>query len=534
VGAPLDSRPLTRFAALAALAVAASGAGAASLPALPLYGGDVRALEFDPRHADRVFAGTAAGQLYRSDDGGHSWREAGVTVPFPNWVVGALHFDRNRPARLWAGVRGLWGGGGVAFSDDLGATWTWSTGAGFAGRPVHQIVTVPGVAGRLYAAARDGVWRSDDDGAAWRQLSQDVVGLTQVASLAIDPRDPKRLLAGTWRRAFRSDDGGASWRGVFDGMVLDTEVFQLLAPAATGDVVWAATCGWIYRGEGFGERWQRVQSGLAERRTRALLRVSADRLVAGTVAGAFVSDDGGASFRRADDPGLSIVALAHHPTRPEQVLAATDGAGVWRSDDGGASFAPSSHGLAALRVTAVAGGDEALYVAVPWAGPLSGVYRAIEGGARFERLEPPLAAPVALAIADGELFALADGRLLARAADGWRAIAGDGAAEAADLRPTPDGFALDLGGRRFVWRRGRLEPAAETSESGASAPWRRGSGALPPGSVLAEIRLGGRLLFATAGFGLRWAEPAPAGAASVGFEAGENAQVGGEPLGRDR
>jgi hypothetical protein len=56
---------------------------------------------------------------------------------------------------------------------------------------------------------------------------------------------------------------------------------------------------------------------------------------------------------------------------------------------------------------------------------------------------------------------------------------------------------------------------------------------LPPGSVLAESRLGGRRLLATAGFGLRWAEPVAA-VTSVGVETGQDAQVGGEAFGRDR
>lgn len=512
-----------------ALVWIASTASAANVPALPLYGGDVRALRFDPGDPERVFAGTAAGQLYRSDDGGATWREAGATVPFPNWVVGSLHFDRHRRGRLWAGLRGLWGGGGVAFSDDAGAHWTWRTADGLAAEPVHEIVSAPGAPDRLYVAARGGVWRSDDAGASWRKVSAGVPGLTQVASLAVDAGAPERLLAGTWRRAFRSDDGGASWRGVFAGMVLDTEVFQLLASPHAGDGVWAATCGWVYRGEAFGASWRRVQAGFAERRTRAIEMLSPTRVVAGTVAGAYLSDDGGESFRRAREPGLSIVALAHHPARPERVLAATDGAGVWRSLDGGESYAPASHGLAALRVPAAIGSAGALYVAVPWAGPLSGVYRSLDGGARFERLDPALDEPLALALADGQLFVLADGELLVRNGERWLRLAGGDDGRAEGLRPTADGFELTVGGRRLRWRDGGLVATAAGEAPPAPAALRAAGAALPAGSVLAVTELDGRVLLATAGFGLRWAEPA-----SVALEAGQDPQIGGEPLGGDR
>jgi ligand-binding sensor domain-containing protein len=522
---------------LFAAAVGASAGAARALPALPLYGGDVRALVFDPREPARAFAGTAAGQVYRSDDAGSTWREAGGTVPFPNWVVGALLFDPQREGRLWAGLRGLWSGGGVAYSDDFGVTWVWRAADGLSTEPVYALTAAPQVADRLYAATRGGVWRSDDAGAAWRKVSTGVAGLDQVGSLAVDPRRPERLVAGTWRRAFRSDDGGETWRSAFDGMVLDTEVFQLVVDRFVADGLWAATCGWIYRGDAFGERWTRVQTGFGERRTRALARLSAERVVVGTVAGAYYSDDGGASFTRAADPGLSIVALAHHPQRPELVLAATDGAGIWRSVDGGLSYEPASRGLAALRVAALVAHDGSLYAAVPWAGALAGVYRSRDGGGRFERLEPPLAAPVGVAVAEGRLFAASAEALYAREGDGWRLVAGGGGERIGGLRSVPGGFAVEVDGRARRWRDGRLvaSDAATPDAAAASASEPRPPATalawLPAGAVRAAAPLAGRWVLATSGFGLRWAD-APAG--SVALEAGEDPQVGGEALGGDR
>ncbi|HUP42792.1 MAG TPA: hypothetical protein VM599_06230, partial [Thermoanaerobaculia bacterium] len=105
----------------------AARADAAEAPAswrpAPLWGADVRSLAVHPEHPDTVLAGTSSGQVYLSTDGGEQWRSAGDYLPFPGWIVSALAFDPNRPGRLWAGLRGMWGDGLVSVSDDLGGTW---------------------------------------------------------------------------------------------------------------------------------------------------------------------------------------------------------------------------------------------------------------------------------------------------------------------------------------------------------------------------------------------------------------------------
>src|SRR3954469_6758967 len=63
----------------------------------PIYGGDVRSLVVTPGNPDVLLAGTSAGQVYRSQNGGRSWQDAGVPLPFPGWVVSRLVFDPNRP-----------------------------------------------------------------------------------------------------------------------------------------------------------------------------------------------------------------------------------------------------------------------------------------------------------------------------------------------------------------------------------------------------------------------------------------------------
>ncbi|GMU64226.1 MAG: hypothetical protein AMXMBFR36_05000 [Acidobacteriota bacterium] len=483
IGFDLSVRARWHAAVLAILLSGVSGdpSNAASQAAVelapaPLYGADVRSLVFDPREPERAFAGTSGGHVYRSDDGGESWYEAaGERAPFPGWVVGTLRFDPNRPERLWAGMWGIWGGGLVAFSDDLGASWTLRSEGLPPGDQVYALAHVPGLAGRLFAATRTGVWRSDDDGMAWIKASASEPRLIHVSSLLVDAGDPRRILAGTWRRAFRSDDGGATWREVPDGMVLDSEVFTLNPVPGRPGELWASTCGWIYRGEEFGKRWTRVTEGFRERRTPSFLVVSPERLLAGTVGGLHVSTDGGRSFRRSSDGRLPILALAHHPARPGRVLVGTEGAGVWLSTDGGETLSPRLVATANVRVPALAATAGIVFAAVAHAGPLSGVYRSPDRGLSFDATPADLPTVLDLLVDGEQLWAATERGLFERAGAEWRRVG-----ELADQRVEQ---LLAAGGRRIartaeaLWERGadgrfhRLETGARGAPLAAAFAW---------------------------------------------------------------
>lgn len=403
------------------LACGAAAVSAATIPAakldlhpVPLYGADIRSLVFDPANPDRAFAGTSAGHVYVSDDGGASFRNAGAELPFPNWVVGTLLFDDNRPGRLWAGLWGIWGGGRVAFSDDAGATWTIRRGSATGEAQVYALATVPGTPDRLFAGTRAGVELSDDAGVSFRPVGRELPGLIHVSSLHVDRQRPQVVVAGTWRQAYRSEDGGRTWGGVFDGMILDTEVFSLHASAERPGELWASTCGWVYRGDGLGDKWTRFQTGLAERRTPSFAVLPGERLLAGTVAGAFLSTDRGASFRRTTPESLAVLAIAYHPARPDRILIGTEGAGIWSSTDAGESFRARPVAMRNLRVPALDQDGAHLFAAVAHAGPASGIYRSPDGGSSFEPLPSELPTVLAMVTAGERLFVATERGLFER------------------------------------------------------------------------------------------------------------------------
>lgn len=429
---------------------------------LPLYGADVRTFAVDPEDPDLIYLGTSGGQIYRSDDGGRAWEDAGAALPFPGWVVSALHFDPNRPQRLWMAGWGVFGGGIVAWTEDGGRVWTVRRD-GLERQQVYSLALVPDEEGKLYVGTRDGVHGTVDDGESWDKLTHSQPQMQKVTSLTVDPVNRQRVLAGTWRQAYRTDDGGATWQRVPEGMVEDTEVFTMIPVPGRPGELWASTCGWIYHGEGFGERWSRHKAWEYERRrTPAFAVLSAEHLFAGTVQGLEVSTDGGATWRKEGPQGMAIITIAYDPRRPDRVLIGTEGDGVWRSDDGGQHFAPSGRGLTNLRVHDIVRVSQDLLLSVRDAGPRSGIYRSTDGGRNFTREGQSLPPVLDLAIAGVRVYAATVRGLYERPSGDWRQVSELGETRVERVEAGVDGVLAVTRSGLYVSRGGLFTPMEYT------------------------------------------------------------------------
>jgi photosystem II stability/assembly factor-like uncharacterized protein len=387
---------------------------------LPIWGADIRSMAVAPDDPDLVLAGTTTGQLYISRNGGVSWADAGAPFFFAGWVVSALRWDPNHPGRLWVALWGVWGGGQVAVSDDLGKTWA-ARSAGLPDEPVYSLALAPGREGRLFAGTLSGVYGSEDGGGSWRQLTGALADVQKVTSLVVDPSRPETVIAGTWRRAYRSEDAGHTWTGIFEGMVLDTEIFSFTPVPEHPGEIWASSCGWVYQTVDHGDHWVRFKD-FDERRTLSFAVTPDGRLLAGTVSGVYASADGGKSWRRLSDPALSVSAIAYHPARPNRILIGTEGSGIWISTNGGTDFFRSSRGATATRVGAMALAGDDLLVAVNHAGPLSGVYVSRDRGKSFTADFNPLPTVLDLAVFAGRAYAATTGGLFERRGADWHRL----------------------------------------------------------------------------------------------------------------
>jgi photosystem II stability/assembly factor-like uncharacterized protein len=166
-----------------------------------------------------VTAGQDAGGVFKSTDGGATWRKLAGGLPARTGRIG-LDVFRKDPRTVYAVVQTEEGGtagiddvrskaGGVFRSDDAGATWTRVNALD--PRPFYfsQIRVDPEDAQRVYVLGF-AVHVSEDGGRTFREDRFAKVH-PDVHALAIDPRSPKRLLLGTDGGAYLSVERGASW-----------------------------------------------------------------------------------------------------------------------------------------------------------------------------------------------------------------------------------------------------------------------------------------------------------------------------------
>lgn len=183
-----------------------------------------------------LYAANPERGVYESNDGGASWSR----VLFKNADTGAidLAFDPRDPqtiyAALWQVRRPPWvvyppangPGSGLYKSTDGGATWK-QLGHGLPTADVGRIgvAVAPGNPDRVYAivdAKAGGLYRSDDAGATWARTDDDprIWGRQwYFGHLTVDPKDQDTLYVMN-TTTYRSTDGGANfvaWKGAPSG-----------------------------------------------------------------------------------------------------------------------------------------------------------------------------------------------------------------------------------------------------------------------------------------------------------------------------
>ncbi|HXQ23872.1 MAG TPA: hypothetical protein VN812_19485 [Candidatus Acidoferrales bacterium] len=175
----------------------------------------VPALAIDPQTPTTVYVATCSEGVFKSVDGGGTWKPANVGLqppldePFPD--LNALAIDHTTPNTVYLGTNGVekstdaggsWNPVNAGLTTDLYCTFTYCP-------PVDVLAVDPTAPSTLYAMT-GGLFKSTDGGSTWNGT-----GLTGVAvgTLAIDPMHPSTLYAGTDSGFLKSMDGGNTWSG---------------------------------------------------------------------------------------------------------------------------------------------------------------------------------------------------------------------------------------------------------------------------------------------------------------------------------
>jgi len=246
---------------------------------------DVYAITYHPTHPNVMYAGTAPAALYRSDDGGETWRHlpnarspGHCDMDFPVRVI-RIAVDPSRPDDVYAALEVS----GVIRSSDGGETFTDLSGPliDLAKQPhlksrigsdidaegmldSHAVAVSAAAPGAPILAVRMGLFRGADRGAAWVDMK---VGrfspLTYARDVCVSPHDPRTLYACLSSAArsddgtlYRSDDLGESWRRVDHGITAKGTMMSVAVANADAKRIYCVSrCGQVFGTEDEGASW---------------------------------------------------------------------------------------------------------------------------------------------------------------------------------------------------------------------------------------------------------------------------------------
>ena len=434
------------------------------------YGGDARSLAADPHDHTHLFLGTENGWIYESSNGGQLWRRLAQLGKRNDLVIDHLVVDRESTKHLIAGVWVLGStDGGVYVSQDGGDSWTENVE--MKGQSVRSFAVSPSNAKLMIAGTLKGVFRSTDAGDHWTRISPEgSTEIHEVESIAIDPVNPAIIYAGTWHLPWKTIDGGEHWSNIKEGIIDDSDVFSILVDPQNAKTVYASACSGIYKSENSGEQFRKVQGiPSTARRTRVLKQDprTLTTVFAGTTEGLFKTTNAGKDWARTTGPELIVNDVLIDADNANRVLLATDRGGVLSSDDGGASFRPANEGFSARQVasfTADARHAGTVYLGVLNDKEWGGVFVSEDGGLRWTQQSSGLGGRDVFSLAQAS-----DGTILAGTGHGIFRLDSAGWTRAAKIETVPDPAAPVREPPRRVRTKSSVHPAALVSSAKAAS-----------------------------------------------------------------
>ena len=334
--------------------------------------GRVIGFAVDPTNPAHYFAAAASGGVWKTVNNGTTW------VPvFDNegaYSIGAIVLDPKNPLTVWVGTgennsqRSVSYGNGLYRSDDGGRTWK-NVGLKTS-EHIGRIAIDPKDSNIVYVAAQGPLWgpggdrglfKTTDGGKTWKNILP-ISENTGVTDIVIDPQNPETLYAASYQRRrhmwtlidggpesviYKSTDAGVTWNKLKAGLPT-TEMGRIgLAISPVDPNVVYATVeaadrkGGIFRSGDRGGSWERRNEFDATAMYYARIVADpkdVDRIYVMNVF-LMVSDDGGRTLRRLGEKSKHVDNhdIWINPNNTDHYLVGCDG-GVYESQDRGVNW----------------------------------------------------------------------------------------------------------------------------------------------------------------------------------------------------
>lgn len=185
----------------------------------PGTGTVITALGSNPDVPNTLYAGTSAGVIIKSTNGGETWDNVVLAkdTAANTGAITKVLFERGSPDKVTLLVFNQ----GALVSTNGGKAWSDYSKNIYLSSPEERrarpesmttIVADPALRSVLYAGAKNGLFRSRDSGKSWEAL--DIIESSKafsIRSVAISPANSNEIVYASGNAFYKSTDGGKKW-----------------------------------------------------------------------------------------------------------------------------------------------------------------------------------------------------------------------------------------------------------------------------------------------------------------------------------
>ncbi|PZF72535.1 discoidin domain-containing protein [Taibaiella soli] len=202
--------------------------------------GRVSQIKFHPTNNQTMYAVSASGGLFISNNNGQTWNPSGGTDKLPRTSCSAICIDYSNDQILYLGLGDANyynNGSGIYKSTDGGLSWNPANN-GMGNRMAVEILMDPANHNNIVAATDGGIWKSTDAGASWTLKQSGAFRDMKTA-----PGNNNKLYASTATAFYTSNDFGNTWSQITNGVTIPGSNWgtRIAVSAANPSVVYLIT-----------------------------------------------------------------------------------------------------------------------------------------------------------------------------------------------------------------------------------------------------------------------------------------------------